>query len=710
MDSTSCTASGLTRYGDVDEDWRKIRNDYGTEPMKAIVLGNCQAGMMANLLQAMAADMVATGVHLSPEQVNRLKSEEIDVSELIDGYDLVFVNLHERGMVVPLIEKQRPDVLPKVRIVPSIDYIGFHPDAVYVSNSQGGNILGPMGGYQSSLAFYGWQNHLDEVETRRLFAGHIYEALGFHEYGIPSAEALIKSEKITGVSLRQLISKWSKAGCWMHSINHPKSYVLADIASALLTSEGIPVIPEGEQYVHDYLADGPVFPVYPEIAARLGIKGQYLFKCDRRTSPPERPVSFLNLEEFIEKSFAVFEKYSRETLSCSRVSSERYRDLKDIRAKRPIDASVVVSVNPIGGSAPNGHIVGNPYKALPDFHFWRRSIELLPAAQVDPIVRTGFKLGRSDKVATAGSCFAQHISRTLMRRGFNYYVAERGEQVGAVDELQSRNFGVFSARYGNLYTTRQLLQLFDRAYETFAPTEGVWTMANGRFADPFRPQIEPGGFASILEVQISRSEHLMAVRTMFEQLEVFVFTLGLTEAWRNRLDGAVYPIAPGVVGTNLNPDLHEFVNFGVADVIGDMQSFIDRLRKVNTGAKIILTISPVPLIATYEDRHVLVANTYSKAVLRVAADEICRNNAMVDYFPSFEIITGHHSRGAYFDGDLRSIRPAGVERVMDVFLKHYASQAQDASLERQLMREHDELNDVICDEEAVDPRTSSGSH
>jgi hypothetical protein len=675
-------------------------------PMRAIVLGNCQSGMMANLLQAMAAGMVATGVHLLPEQVNRLKREEIDVSELIDGYDLVFVNLHERGLVVPLIEKQRPDVLPKVRIVPSIDYIGFHPDAVYVCNSEGGNILGPMGGYQSSIAFYGWQNHLDEVQTRGLFAGHVYEALGFHEYGIPSADALIKSEKITGISLRELISKWSKAGCWMHSINHPKSFVLADIASALLTSEGIPVIPGAEQYVHDYLADGPGFPVYPEIAARLGIKGQYLFKCDRRTSPPERPVSFLNLEEFIEKSFAVFEKYSREALSCSRLLSERYRDLKDFRAKRRIDDSVVIKVNPMGGSAPKGHTVGNPYKELPDFHFWRRSIELLPAEQVDPIVHTGFKLGRSDKVATAGSCFAQHISRTLKRRGFNYYVTEGGEHVGTADDLQRRNFGVFSARYGNLYTARQLLQLFDRAYGAFAPTEVTWTTGDGRFVDPFRPQIEPEGFASIQEVESSRTEHLTAVRNMFEHLEVFVFTLGLTEAWRNRLDGAVYPIAPGVVGPDPSPGLHDFVNFKVEEVIDDMQSFIDRLRRVNMGAKIILTVSPVPLIATYEDRHVLVANTYSKAVLRVAADELCRNNTMVDYFPSFELITGNHSRGAYFDDDLRSIRPSGVERVMDLFLKHYASQTEDASLERLLMREHHELSEVICDEEAIDPRTS----
>ena len=33
----------------------------------------------------------------------------------------------------------------------------------------------------------------------------------------------------------------------------------------------------------------------------------------------------------------------------------------------------------------------------------------------------------------------------------------------------------------------------------------------------------------------------------FRDLDVFVFTLGLTEAWVAKADGAVFPLAPGVV-------------------------------------------------------------------------------------------------------------------------------------------------------------------
>jgi hypothetical protein len=320
---------------------------------------------------------------------------------------------------------------------------------------------------------------------------------------------------------------------------------------------------------------------------------------------------------------------------------------------------------------------------------------------VDPVVRAPFTITRTDKVATAGSCFAQHISRTLRISSFNYFVSETGGDLPP-KEARRRNFRVFSARYGNIYTTRQLLQLFDRAYGKFVPREPAWLRSDGRYADPFRPQIELDGFASAEEIEESRSAHYSAVRALFENLDVLVFTLGLTEAWRSRIDGAVFPLAPGVAGGEMNPDVHEFVNFGVSEVAGDLDQFLERLAGVNPRARVILTVSPVPLIATYEDRHVLVSTTYSKSVLRVAAEEACRRHSNCAYFPSYEIITGSYARGAYFESDLRSVTPEGVDRVMRLFLRHYAAGQADDSYARAVEREITSLGDIVCDEEAID--------
>ena len=132
---------------------------------------------------------------------------------------------------------------------------------------------------------------------------------------------------------------------------------------------------------------------------------------------------------------------------------------------------------------------------------------------------------------------------------------------------------------------------------------------------------------------------------MVETLDVMVFTLGLTETYMARADGAVYPICPGVAGGVFDPAQHVFVNFGVADVIADLGAAIAFIRARNPAARVLLTVSPVPLIATMEDRSVLASTTYSKAVLRVAAEEVAGRDERVAYFPSYEVITGPHARG-----------------------------------------------------------------
>jgi len=343
---------------------------------------------------------------------------------------------------------------------------------------------------------------------------------------------------------------------------------------------------------------------------------------------------------------------------------------------------------------------GNPYHALPDTAFWRRAVAI-PPMEVDPITGTRFRIGPEDRVATAGSCFAQHISRTLVRRGFRYLVTEPGEA--------ARHYGVFPARFGNIYSVRQLGQLLRRAYALFEPLDEAWRHPRSdRLVDPFRPQVEPEGFADAAALRADRAHHLAAVRTMFETCDVFIFTLGLTECWHATRDGAVFPLAPGVAGI---PDhaAFRFHNAGVGEMVDDLTAFIADLRLVNPAVRILLTVSPVPLIATHEPRHVLVSTIASKSALRVVADEVVRRSEGVDYFPSYEIITGHHHGYRFFAPDLREVRPEGVEHVMDLFARHYLTTGPverrafaGPLAARRSEAERVALDAVICDEDAIE--------
>ncbi|MHC1548212.1 GSCFA domain-containing protein [Phyllobacterium sp. K27] len=307
------------------------------------------------------------------------------------------------------------------------------------------------------------------------------------------------------------------------------------------------------------------------------------------------------------------------------------------------------------------------------------------------------------KIATAGSCFAQHISRQMQRIGFHYLITESGEYLSPQERIR-RNFGVFSARYGNLYTARQLLQLFEEVFEGRTPLETAWQRKDGKFVDPFRPLIEPDGYETEEAVREARLAHLEAVKSVFLDSDVFVFTLGLTEAWRSRSDGSVFPLAPGVSAGAYDPEKYEFINFNVSDVDVDMTLFLQKLKVVNPHVKVLLTVSPVPLVATYEDRSVLVSTTYSKSVLRVVAEQMLARFDWVDYFPSYEIITGSYAGGLYYEDDHREVNSIGVAHAMRCFVKNYVSQPADEKSTANTMLPLPEAPqpNVICDEREIE--------
>ncbi len=346
----------------------------------------------------------------------------------------------------------------------------------------------------------------------------------------------------------------------------------------------------------------------------------------------------------------------------------------------------------------------HPYRGLPADQFWSTAIQAVAPADFDPVRHVKFTFTAQDPVAAAGSCFAQHIARHLQQSGYAYLQTEAPA---------SPTEPVFSARFGNIYTTRQLHQLLLGAYGLHRPATRVWRRADGRFIDPLRPQMFPAGFASPEEVKAERRRHLLAVRRVFQECRVFVFTLGLTEAWLAP-DGTALPVPPGVLGAETS-DEARFHNFDVTEMRRDMDLFLADLFAVNPEVRVILTVSPVPLVATYENRHVLVSNTYSKSALRVVAEEVARAHEAVAYFPSYEIITAPQVRGAYFEPDLRGIMPEGVAHVMRVFTTHLM-RAQSETLPAAAPRtpamqavpsqaaraSYAALTEILCDEELLD--------
>jgi hypothetical protein len=163
-----------------------------------------------------------------------------------------------------------------------------------------------------------------------------------------------------------------------------------------------------------------------------------------------------------------------------------------------------------------------------------------------------------------------------------------------------------------------------------------------------------------------------------------------------------------VHGGEFNDQHYEFVNFSIFDILEDMREFLTLLHTVNPSARVILIVSPVPLIAIAVNRHVLVSTTYSKSALRTACEEITKEFDWTTYFSSYEIITGSYTRGRYFAEDLRSVTEDGVEHVMRLFLK-YAMQENVTPIapapfaeSTEFLAQISDIVNTICEEELIE--------
>jgi len=338
--------------------------------------------------------------------------------------------------------------------------------------------------------------------------------------------------------------------------------------------------------------------------------------------------------------------------------------------------------------------VTNPYTDLEARAFWRTAVAQGDPTRLEGLYTRKWEIPRTWKIATAGSCFAQHISRYLARGKFEVLDTEPSPRGLPAADHRRFGFSMYSARFGNIYTLRQLLQLVQEVAGTHTPGEVVWEK-DGWFFDALRPGVEPGGLESPETVRQHRESHLRCVREMLMEMDLFIFTLGLTEAWVHRESGTVFPTVPGGIAGRFNPEIYAFWNASFTEIMDDFQGLQAALRAIRPGLpRFLLTVSPVPLTATASGEHVLQATVHSKSVLRAVAGELARAHDHVDYFPSFEIITNQVAQGRFYEENLRSVRPEGVESVMQLFFREHGGEmprAVPASGE-------DAEDDVACEE------------
>ncbi|MGK9230613.1 GSCFA domain-containing protein [Inquilinus limosus] len=248
-------------------------------------------------------------------------------------------------------------------------------------------------------------------------------------------------------------------------------------------------------------------------------------------------------------------------------------------------------------------------------------------------------------IVAFGSCFAENISRYLHKAGFN--VLTKRDDLAYVSKMGDGMVNTFAIR-----------QQFEWAWLGRTPQAELW---HGYDASQF-------GYDEAVRLR---------TRALFDEAEMFIITLGLSEVWYDEPTGEVFWRA--VPKDRYDPARHKFRVTSHTENLENLQAIHALIRAFRPDATILFTVSPIPLTATFRPVNCLSANAVSKAILRSAADEFFRCSAPNDprlfYFPSYDIVM--HGFNHQWRDDRRHVYSHVLDFNMKVFERYYCRTALD---------------------------------
>ncbi len=152
------------------------------------------------------------------------------------------------------------------------------------------------------------------------------------------------------------------------------------------------------------------------------------------------------------------------------------------------------------------------------------------------------------------------------------------------------------------------------------------------------------------------------IDAVYEQLpdaDTLILTLGFVEAWFDHQTGEYLNRIPPSREIEMAPDRYAMRVLNVDEAYTMLEHAFELLDEA--GMNVLLTVSPVPISATFSGEDAVVADSYSKSVWRVCAARLVRRFERVDHFLGFEII--RWCGLASYQRDQIHVRPAVVRRV-----------------------------------------------
>jgi GSCFA family len=248
------------------------------------------------------------------------------------------------------------------------------------------------------------------------------------------------------------------------------------------------------------------------------------------------------------------------------------------------------------------------------------------------------------RVLAMGSCFASHFAEWLVANDYNQAFAEPCQAL-------LRN------PYENVAV---IAQQFRWAFGEVNPDDLLWIGKD-------KQRI------------LATEERRLAMRQSLLAADVLVATLSLSEIWYDKITGE--PLWRVATVDCHDPRRHAFKVLSFAETMHAFNE-IDRIRaQWLPNLRIIYTVSPMPITATFRPVSAVTAGSASKAIVRGALDEFLRSrpddlNRTYFYYPGYEIVTA--LLGQPFLPDNRHLHDYAIDIVLSLFARTYTTRRSEA--------------------------------
>ena len=269
--------------------------------MRIAVVGNCQAIGLAHTLRWLCPDIAFEdrnwGLFSSIEEADAF-------AEHITGHDIVISQITKQPAYGALRSVQLQPRVKRMALYPKIAFTGFHPDLIRLKD-----VFSPLRERHSSLIAAAYLLGLPQARVADLFNAYIYAVAGFFaEYAKAEAYLAHTTRKL----FADCMGQWKAQGVFVHVPNHPTGATLVSMARTLATDLGLETRPDGDA-PDDIFEQSVIWPVYPELARRIGVSGGMRFKPLGLHAVP------VELDEMIERSYRAYAEADPEVLRAPRV-------------------------------------------------------------------------------------------------------------------------------------------------------------------------------------------------------------------------------------------------------------------------------------------------------------------------------------------------------------------------------------------------------